>query len=264
MKPSLRLAIGLLAFSVGTAAATPLPDPPFSSGGFVPPTSLDLRIEGYVGRSLLKYLTNSRKCDYKAVLELQLAYEPANATKIAELQTKWQLCRQKVSDRYVRERDAIIIKGAGTPECLNEAAEIDEIRDLVDDELDATKPVVFCDGDAANPDPVTLLNIPDFRAEANGEADVAKVLLKLNAYSYKCFLLAAKYAFKFGGTIPPEVMTKIDLCFQKAQDRSDDAMMTLDQRQKLPGCISLAAAQAAGSAAIAFQGTLTDDIYCSE
>jgi hypothetical protein len=261
MRLSLGFGIGLLALTVGSAAGTPLPDPPFSSGGFVPPTSLDLRIEGYVGKSLLKYATNSRKCDYKAVIGLQLAYEPENVTKVPELQAKWQLCRQKVSDRYAYERDLFIAKGA--PACLDQAG-IDAIRAQVDADLAATQAVVFCDGDAAAPDPVTQLDVPDFKPEANGEADVAKVLLKLGGYSYKCYLLAVKYAFKFGGAIPPEYLAKIDLCFQKAQTRSDDAMATLDQRQKLPGCISLAAAQAAGTAAIAFQGTLTDEIYCAE
>lgn len=255
-----RFAVGLLAMAVPALAGTPLPDPPFSSGGFVPPTSLDLKIESYVGKSLLKYLVNSRKCDYKAVNALQLAYEPANTTKIPAEEAKWQLCRQKVSDRYAYERDAFIAKGA--PPCLDQAG-IDAIRVLVDAELAGTQAFVFCDADAAAPDPATGLNIPDTNPEANAEAAVTKVLLRLYGYSYKCYLYGAKYAFKFGGTIPPEVMVKVDACFQKAQLKSDGAMATLDQQQKLPDCISLAAAQAAGSAAIAFQGTLTDETYCA-
>jgi hypothetical protein len=49
-----RFAIALVAVSVAPSlAGTPLPDPPFSNGGFIPASSLDLRLETYVGRSLL-------------------------------------------------------------------------------------------------------------------------------------------------------------------------------------------------------------------
>jgi hypothetical protein len=194
------------------------------------------------------------------VIALQLAYEPDNTSKVPELQTKWQLCKQKVSDRYAYERDLLILKG--TPACLDEAA-IDAIRAQIDANLASTVPGVFCDGDAAAPDPVTGLNIPDFKPEAEGEGDVAKVLIKVGGYAYKCYVSALKYAFKFAGNIPAYYQTKIADCFVRAQAKSDDAMATLDQRQKLPGCISLVAAQAAGTDAIAFPGELTDENYCA-
>jgi hypothetical protein len=260
MKRLLAMACGLVALVAGVASAgTPLPDPPFSGGGFVPPDSVAYKLEYYVGRMLVKYSKNTRKCDYKAVLGLQLAYEPQNAGKVPEVQAAWQLCKDKVSAKYAAERDKLILQG--TPTCLDQAG-IDAIRAAIDANLAAVAPTVFCDDDAAAPDPVTGLNIPDFKNEASGEADVAKVLTKLDLYSYKCYLAALRIAFGFG-TIPPEYMGKITGCFAKVEARSDDAMGDLDQQQKLPDCLPLATALAEGDAAIAFQGTLTDSLYCA-
>jgi hypothetical protein len=259
---SLRIVpIGLLALGVEIAVAgTPLPDPPFSSGGFVPPTSIVLKQEQAVEKIVGKYASGIAKCDAKAVNDLQLAYEPANPTKIAEIQTKWQLCRQKASDRFDYYRDGLVLKG--TPACLDQAG-IDAIRAQIDAQFPLLGPILYCDDDAAAPDPVTGLNIPDFKIEAEGEIAAAKVVTKAGLYAGKCYTLAAKYAFKFGGTIPPEIMLKIDACLAKAQLKSDTSMAKLDQTQKLPGCLSLATAQGLGTAAIALAGQFSDETYCA-
>ncbi len=48
----------------------------------MPPDSLVFKQEVAVGKILSKYALTRTKCDQKALIGLQLAYEPANPTKI--------------------------------------------------------------------------------------------------------------------------------------------------------------------------------------
>src|SRR5262249_59810365 len=67
-------------------AGTPLPNPPFTTGGFVPPDSLAFKQEVAVGKVLSKYALGLAKCGQQALIGLQLAYEPATPAKIEGLQ----------------------------------------------------------------------------------------------------------------------------------------------------------------------------------
>ena len=254
------ISLAAVALTAGIALATPLPDPPFSNGGFVPPDRLVYKQETSVSKVLTKYATKTAKCDYNAVLNLQLAYEPNNASKIPEMQQKWADCRALVAARYVLERDKILSRG--TPACLDQAG-IDAIRAQIDAEFPPLQAIVFCDGDAAAPDPVTFLNIPDFKNEANGEADVAKLVIRLGSLSWKCYLKAVTYAQKFGGTIPPEIMTRVDRCFEKVDLKGMDKVSEFDQTQKLPDCLPLVDAQNLVTSTIALAGQFTDEIFCA-
>jgi hypothetical protein len=79
MRSSLKWSLAAVAVSAGIAVATPLPDPPFADGGTVP-SSTTYKQEYNVWKLLVKDIANQTKCDYKAMVNLQLAYEPANAT----------------------------------------------------------------------------------------------------------------------------------------------------------------------------------------
>lgn len=59
---------------------------------------------------------------------------------------------------------------------------------------------------------MTSLNIPDFKIEASGEVSAAKVVLKVGTSAAKCYIKAFGTAFKFGGTIPSDILTKINAC----------------------------------------------------
>ena len=253
------ISLAAVVLATGVAFATPLPDPPFSNGGVVP-SSITYKQEYNVSKVLTKYAVNTAKCDYKAVIGLQLAYEPNNATKIAELQALWTACRTKVADRYVVERDRLLLKG--TPACLDQAG-IDAVRAQIDAQFPLQRPTVFCDGDAAAPDPATGLNIPDFKNEAEGEGDVAKLLIKVGPKTWKCYLNAAKTALRFGGTIPPLYMPKIEACFDKVAAYGAEKVATLDQTQKLPDCMPPATAQGLVDTAIDLAGEFTDEIFCA-
>src|SRR5262249_3758943 len=156
-------------------------------------------------------------------------------------------------------RDALVLKG--TPACLDQAG-IDAIKAAIDGLLPTLGAIVYCDGDAAAPDPVTMLNIPDFKNEASGEVSAAKVLTKAGFLAGKCYSLAVKSAFAGGGTIPPEILAKIQACFDKASAGGNTALDKLDQTQKLPGCLPLVTAQALLDQTIALSGQFNDETYC--
>src|SRR5262245_59438565 len=216
MQRSLRemLTVSAVLLTAGIAVAgTPLPNPPFTTGGFVPPDSLVFKQETAVSKIISKYSVNRTKCDQKAVIALQLAYEPANMGKVPAVQDAWTACVAKVNAAYVKASNALVLKG--TPPCLDQAG-IDAIKAQIDALLPGLGGIVYCDGDAAAPDPVTMLNIPDFKIEASGEVSTAKVLTKAGTLAAKCYTLALKYAFAGGGTIAPELLAKVDACFDKA------------------------------------------------
>ena len=254
------LALGFCLWTGIAAAGTPLPDPPFSNGGFVPPDGATLKNEQYVGKLLSKYASSRAKCDYGAVAVLQLAYEPANMGKVPGLQAKWTACIDKMTAYYTVNRDKLVARG--TPACLD-AAGIDAIRGQLDLQIPALNTLVYCDDDAASPDPVTGLDIPDFKIEASGEVSMAKVLLKVGTYAAKCLDKAASIAFKLGGTIDPGSLAKIDACIEKIRTYGLEYAAKLDQTQKLPACLPLASAEGLVNATVDLAGQFTDDVYCA-
>lgn len=251
-------AVGLTA-SIAIAG-TPLPNPPFTTGGFVPPDSLAYKQEVAIGKVLSKYALGKTRCDQKALIALQLAYEPVGMPKVPAVQAAWTECQAGLVLKYEVARDKLLLKG--TPACLDQAG-IDAIRAQIDAQFLLLASTVYCDGDAAAPDPVTGFNIPDFKNEASGEVAVANVVAKAGTYASKCYTLALKEAFKAGGTIAPEVLGKIDACFTKASDSGLAAVDKLDQTQSLPSCLPLATAQTLVSSAVALAGQFNDETYCA-
>lgn len=56
--------------TAGTAGATPLPNPPFTEGGFVPPDSAVLKAEAAVSKVIAKAVGNGAKCYTKGVANI--------------------------------------------------------------------------------------------------------------------------------------------------------------------------------------------------
>src|SRR5262245_24062455 len=263
MKRSLRRLLTASAICLGAGivlAGTPLPHPPFTTGGFVPPDSLVFRQEVAVGKLLSKYALGKARCDWSALIALQLAYEPANMGKVPAVQQKWTDCQANNLTRYNVGRGKLLLKG--TPACLDQAG-IDGIRDQIDAQFPGLGAIVYCDGDAKAPDPVTGFNIPDKKQEAEGEVAAAKVAAKAGVLAGKCYSLALKYAFKFAGAIPPEFLTKIDGCFTKASATADGAMDKLNQTQKLPDCLPVDDAKTLAATVIGVAGQFNDENYCA-
>jgi len=252
---------GAICLASSIALATPLPNPPFMTGGFVPPDSDVYKQEVAVGKLLTKYALSKTKCDQKAVIALQLAYEPPGAPKVPDVQADWTECQGKVLLKYQVARDKLLLKG--TPACLDQAG-IDAIKGQLDTQIGLLGVVVYCDADAAAPDPVTGLNIPDFKNEASGEVAVAKVLTKTGRYGGKCYSLALKYAFKLGGVLPSDILDKVNACFEKAAELGHTAVDKLEQTQQLPDCLPAANAHALVDATVTLSGDFNDETYCAE
>ena len=251
--------LGVCGFIASAAlAGTPLPNPPFSSGGFVPPDSTVLKQEVASGRSS-QVRGRVAKCDQTAVLRSSSHTSRRISRRSRPCRTR-TACRAGAGTKYAVLRDRLLLKG--TPACLNQAG-IDGIRAQVDAQFPLLGPIVYCDGDAAAPDPVTGLNIPDFKNEASGEVSAAKVVTKAGTLAGKCYAKAVTYAFKLAGTLTPDILGKINACIDKAQAGSDAAMVKLDQTQKLPACLLLATAQGLGSSAVDLAGQFTDENYCA-
>lgn len=244
-------------------AGTPLPDPPFSSGGFVPPTKTVLTQELNVAKLISEYAGKRAKCDQFALIALQLAYEPVGMPNVPEVQQKWTECVQKVGLFYTVQRDKLLLEGS--PACLGQTG-MDVLRAMTDALTSALAQTVYCDGDAAAPDPVTGLDIPDLRQEAEGEVSAAKGILEANLSASTCYMKAVSVAFKFVpslGMIPPSDPAAIDACLQKASDVVAAGLQELDQTQKLPDCLPLATAQSVADNAVAAAGLFTAINYCA-
>lgn len=66
----LAAAIAAGAILAGTAGATPLPNPPFTEGGFVPPNDDVLKAEQSVSKTVAKAVGNGAKCYTKGVANI--------------------------------------------------------------------------------------------------------------------------------------------------------------------------------------------------
>src|SRR5262245_15471158 len=100
MRSSSKWSLAAVALSAGIAFGTPLQNPPFADGGFVPPNSLVSKQEANVWKLIVKDVVYQAKCDIKALLDLQLGYEPANQQKVPDIQNAWTACHAKVDFKY--------------------------------------------------------------------------------------------------------------------------------------------------------------------
>ena len=162
------------------------------------------------------------------------------------------------NSKYADARDKTLLKG--TPACLNQAG-IDAIKAQVDAQLPLLGPILFCDNDAANPDPVVGQDIPDGADEAKAEVAVAKAALKAGTSAGKCYEKAVAAVVKNAGTLPKADLDKFNLCVQKISDKGAAAVAKL--APILPTCLPMGTANAVVGAAASLAGQFTDDTYCA-
>ena len=244
---------------MSVALAGPLPDPPFSSGGFNPPDTTVYKQELGVGKVISKYSVSRTMCDQKAVSALQKAYPPTgDGSKVGAAQDKWSICVATANSKYADARDKALLKG--TPACLDQAG-IDGIKAQVDAQLPALGPILFCDDGAANPDPVVGQDIPDGADEAKAEVAVAKAALKAGTGAAKCYEKALAAVVKNAGALPQADLDKFNLCIQKISDKGAAAVAKL--APILPPCLPMGTANAVVGAAASLAGQFTDDTYCA-
>jgi hypothetical protein len=250
-----------LVITAATASGTPLPDPPFPGGGSVPPSATVFKQELAVDKLLLIDLRHRMTCDAVAVENLQLAYTPVNARKVEAVQQKWQACMDASDRWYAKYRDRQLVKG--TPSCLDQAG-IDAQQAAQNASIASVSSQIYCDGAAADPDPVTGLNIPEKKRETIGETALAKLAMKIPPKASRCYLKAAVTAFQLGGWIPPNDVARTQTCLDRISRYISATVADLHRTQKLPPCLPPEAAEAAMNEALAFVSSSTAAIYCAE
>jgi hypothetical protein len=263
MRPTGLVSAAMMAIVLASdlaGASTPLPDPPFPGGGFVPPTEDVLKKEDLAWKMLASYRRKRAACDYALIDDLHLAYTPANPTKIAAVQEKWNTCVAKVSARFDYERDRLLAKGA--PACLD-APLLDSLRAALEGLVAAEASVVFCDDDGAAPDPVTGLDVPDKKQEVTGEVAVAKLVVKSAYETTRCHMNVLRRIVRDGGSVTPDHELRLASCLGKIATKASGAIADLEQTQKLPACLPAANALAVSASAGASSTVLTGAIYCA-
>ena len=242
------------------SAGTPLPDPPFPGGGFIPPDKSVLKQEDDVLKLLVKYASKRSICDSALLDDLTLAYVGGNPTKLDAVHAKWLACVVKVSDRYAYERDRRIAKGS--PACLDAAA-IDALRAALDAKLAQWSAAIYCDDAGASPDPVTGLNVPDKVKDATGEAEAAKRVVKSYADAARCTRGIVGKAVR-EQTITEDHALRVARCNEKIAALADGTAQDLAQTQKLPQCLAPELLVATALDARDFFLSSTGGIYCAE
>lgn len=240
-------------------AATPLPFPPFTGGGFVPPTKDALRQEVSVLKVLAKYAYKRSSCDSALLDDLTLAYTSASGTKITAVQEKWVECVGKVDTRYLYDRDKVLLKG--TPACLDGPA-IDALRAQIDGLLAASNAIALCDDDGAAPDPVTSLDVPDKVKEADGETEAAARIAKSYQEAVKCLAYVLPRMFREQAVSSDNVL-RYTICLDKSAARTTSAADDLEQTQQLPDCLPKADLVTAAIMARDFGAASSGAIFCA-
>lgn len=226
------------------AGAASLPDPPFAVGGFVSPTKAALKAQLKVEKLMERYLTRNAKCDRKAVEDLNQLFPPIGSGAAGPIQAAvddWASCRA-VGFGGIYGEDVAELVEKGTPACLGESA-IRLILDGAEGVRQSLRNLTYCDGDAANPEPVTQLRIPDDPDEATGAGAADKALLTAGFNAGRCYLRVATLAFKNGGSVPASDLAKFGLCLARAIARGQRQIQKLADAGRLPACASVAGLQ---------------------
>lgn len=232
-------------------AGTPLENPPFTNGGFVPPNKDVLKAETASGGIVTKYTGAITKCDQKLVVALNKA--GIDLGKIADANTKWNDCKLKANTKFNDSVVKQIAKGKN-PSCLDGAA-IGGIKGQIDALLAINNPLVYCDGPT---DPGSGFKIPTTSNFAKGETGVGAAAVKAGSAVAKCFNKSVDADFK--GAVD---QTKHTDCVNKAAAKGLDTVNKLNGKSLLPGCLPLGVAAAIINIGVGAGGDYTDETFCA-
>jgi hypothetical protein len=259
------VALVLAASFPSPSAAAPLPNPPFLNGGFVSPSSTVLAQQQAIQKLIDKYVAKNDNCDRHALAALNKIYPPVGDGAPAALQKArdaWANCLAKVwSTVYVAGVDAIV--QTGPPSCLAGPA-IQNILDGSDFVRRYVRDFSFCDGDAANPDPLTHFAIPDSAEEVKAELRMHKPAIKAGVSVGHCYGKAAAQAFKNGGTLSAGDLDLLSKCEQKAVAKGVAVVQKVAAATVLPPCLSVANLQTQIEGAPSTATGIASLVFCAE
>lgn len=243
----------------GVALAGLLPDPPFTTGGFNPPSATVLKQEQGVGKVISKYVGARTKCDQKAIASLQKAYAAADVPGILAAQVGWTACVATSNTKYLADSAKLVL--VGTPLCLNQAG-IDGIKNSLDATLPALGILVYCDA-TFGIDGTTGLAVPATATIGKAEIAVAKAASKAGLAAGKCYTKAATTVNKNLGVLPAADLTKFNDCLAKASSGGLAAIAKLVLGGTLPVCLPGPLGDALIAASVGLGGDYNDETYCA-
>lgn len=235
-------------------AGTPLENPPFTNGGFVPPNKDVLKAELGSGGIVTKYTGAVTKCDQNAVKALEKATTAADPVKVTEAEAKHAACVAKANTKFTDAVAKIIAKGKN-PACLDTTA-INGIKGQLDALLAVNNPIVYCDS-TQGVNVATGFNIPANKDVAKGETGVGAAAVKAGSAVAKCFNKSVDGDFK--GAVD---QTKHNDCVAKASAKGLASIQKLQDKALLPACLPQVAANAIIAIGVGAGGDYTDETFC--
>src|SRR5262249_13242921 len=203
-------------------AGAPLPNPPFSDGGFVPNNAGILRAEQGASTALSTLIRSSAKCIEKAVgadfkADSDIALDESN-------------CRSKALNQYQRTLSRLSLPACLTAPVLQSLA-TGSMPDGVVTHLDNVAAQVYCDGPSSAS---TGVNTPSSHDALLAEVGIWKAFGKAFAAARKCADRAVKDLFQGD----PNAVNDHQDCLMKVQSAYEGKAGRLVQQGTVPACHS--------------------------
>src|SRR5262245_19325211 len=182
--PSRVLVLSALLLSRLVAAQTPLPDPPFINGGYLPPDATSAQVEDQLAAFLLGLDRAAHvNCVARLVPGLFRANRSGNAAMVAEVSAKYSDCRRAAYEGWVAFRNGLVAAG-GIPACLAGPLDLDAVHGQIESVTYLTLANIFCDGPVASID--ARIHISTNRVIERHLRSVARIVVAYAARQARC------------------------------------------------------------------------------
>jgi len=261
--PSRVLVLNALLLSRLVAAQTPLPDPPFINGGYLPPDATSAQVEDQLAAFLLGDDRAAHvHCVAKLVTGLFHANQSGNAAMAAEVAAKYNDCRHAAYYDWVAFRDALVSAG-GIPACLAAPLALDAVHGTIEDVTYLTLANIFCDGTAPSVEP--RINISSDRVIERHLRSVGRIVLGYAARQARCTRTYVGGLEKAGGNPDLVAAAKetFDECYVTSRFAAQERILALYAKNS-PACLPAFSALSALGEHIAAPWAQVADLYCAQ
>ena len=257
--PSRVLVLSALFLSRLVAAQTPLPDPPFINGGYLPPDVTSAQVEDQLAAFLLGDDRAAHvHCVAKLVTGLFHADQSGNAAMAAEVSANYNDCRAAAYHGWVAFRDALVAAG-GIPACLA----LDAVHATIESATYLTLANIFCAGTAPSVEP--RIKIATDRVIQRHLRSVAGIVLGYAARQARCTRTYVGGLEKAGGNPDPVAAAKemFDQCYVTSRFAAQEKILRLYAKNS-PSCLPASSALSALGEHIAAPWAQVAGIYCAQ
>jgi len=257
--PSRVLVLSALLLSRLVAAQTPLPDPPFINGGYLPPDVTSAQFEDQLAAFLLGDDRAAHvHCVTKLVAGLFHANQSGNAAMAAEVGAHYNDCRAAAYTGWVAFRDALVAAG-GVPACLT----LDAVHATIENVTYLTLANIFCNGTAPSVEP--RIKIASDRVIERHLRSVARIVLGYAARQARCTRTYVGGLEKAGGNPALVAAAKemFDECYVTSRFAAEERIRRLYAKNS-PACLPAPSALSALGEHIAAPWAQVADLYCAQ